>query len=65
MTQGELFAEWNRGSEIHCDRVCRYGNAGSCTHPEVQGRGMPVPVEQARAKNGPCGPEALFLTFRE
>lgn len=65
MTQGELFAEWNRGQEIRCDRVCRYGNAGHCTHPQVQRGGMPVPVEQARAKDGQCGPEALFLAFKE
>lgn len=31
----------------------------------MQRNGMPVPVGQARAKDGACGPEALFLAFNE
>ena len=48
------------GTGEHAARGC----ARHCTHPEVVGNRMPIPVETARSTMGPCGIEARFLTLR-
>lgn len=51
-----------------CD-LCRSGGTSTadgarcCQHPSVAGRGGSVPVAQARARYGACGPEAAHLDF--
>lgn len=54
--------------QIRACSLCVYSrnptyDAGECWHPRVtQGRG-PVPLVEARASGGGCGPEAIHLDY--
>lgn len=55
---------WNVGAAHRACELCEHGRSGACSRHEVRGRGFAVPFPAARAKGGPCGPEAAFLTIK-
>ena len=60
-----MIGPWPDVLPYRCGAVCTHGSAGGCQHPEVAGRGAPVPIGQARAPGGACGPEAERMGFSE
>lgn len=45
------------GESYRACALCDHGHAGNCTR-------LRSTFEHARRVGGPCGPEALFLTFK-
>lgn len=64
-------SHWDARCYRACD-ICAFGQAATtqqdsatpvCVCPDVRGQRAAVPVPEARANHGPCGPEAHFLSF--
>ena len=46
-----------RACALCSHQLVRHGVRG-CAHPELLYRGVPLPIERQRARDGACGPEA-------
>lgn len=48
---------------VLCTHSVPMGGSLACREPSVTQRDQVIPVLQARADTGPCGPEATLLSF--